>query len=328
MHILKGDEDFWNCKPLHDFIVKSGLSVDDVAKDMGMNGGSLRAYMAGSSVPSLRCVCRFADYFGVTLDEMVGRKSADGIMMYLDGEHKNLTEALVKKYRDKARKHNFDIEDGVVSEWPYNFLEKVFGEWNEPLTKDQEDGFNKVMGDFEAKDREIIEKYFRDDKTLGEVGKDYGVSKERIRQKIVQITRKVRHPSRAQYIRYGLEFIDMRKALAMAKKEKAEKEVREVLRKKYAEEINKKIEEKKKEIEVLSSNIDNQAEMTIENFGLSTRAYNCVHRKGIKTVGDLVGWASSGELKETRNIGIKTAKEICQKIYEFSGLDCAPLNDL
>lgn len=60
-------------------------------------------------------------------------------------------------------------------------------------------------------------------------------------------------------------------------------------------------------------------EMTIEELDLSVRAFNCLKRAGVDTVGDLVN-KSSEEMMKVRNLGKKSHEEVISKLHSL-GLD-------
>ena len=54
-------------------------------------------------------------------------------------------------------------------------------------------------------------------------------------------------------------------------------------------------------------------EMTIEELDLSVRAFNCLKRAGVNTVGDLIG-KSQDEMMKVRNLGKKSLEEVLAKL--------------
>lgn len=57
-------------------------------------------------------------------------------------------------------------------------------------------------------------------------------------------------------------------------------------------------------------------EMNIEDLELSARSSNCLKKAGIKTVGELIGYAE-GDLMKIKNFGAKSAKEVAEKLKEY-----------
>ena len=54
-------------------------------------------------------------------------------------------------------------------------------------------------------------------------------------------------------------------------------------------------------------------ERTIEELDLSVRAFNCLKRAGVNTVGDLIG-KSPEEMMKVRNLGKKSLEEVMSKL--------------
>lgn len=55
-----------------------GLKQADMAKALGIPFRSYRRYESGESEPTVTTLCTMADYFHISLDELVGRSSAKG----------------------------------------------------------------------------------------------------------------------------------------------------------------------------------------------------------------------------------------------------------
>ena len=184
------------------------------------------------------------------------------------------------------------------------------------------------LDELPERDRDIVLKYYRDKRTLKSIGDEYGVSRERIRQKVRKNAQRFRHPAVAQYIQFGAEGVKRRRDLSDKEKEISAQEVCLLMREKYVEDISRKIEEKIQEVEELRKKVREQESEEVGALLLSTRAETCIRRKGIKTIDELIDFAKSGDLRSVRNIGNKTAEEICQKIEDYCGLDFRRENGL
>ena len=66
-------------------------------------------------------------------------------------------------------------------------------------------------------------------------------------------------------------------------------------------------------------------EMTIEELDLSVRAFNCLKRAGVNTVGDLVN-KSPEEMMKVRNLGKKSLEEVIAKLQSL-GFDLSREED-
>lgn len=58
--------------------------------------------------------------------------------------------------------------------------------------------------------------------------------------------------------------------------------------------------------------------LSIKDLDLSVRSYNALMAHGIKDVGKLVDLLNSGNLRDVRNLGAKSTKEIQLRAFEFS----------
>ena len=77
------------------------------------------------------------------------------------------------------------------------------------------------------------------------------------------------------------------------------------------------LSENAKSAEVMIEKEDNEKEkvleMTIEELDLSVRAFNCLKRAGVNTVGDLIS-KSPDEMMKVRNLGKKSLEEVISKL--------------
>ncbi len=58
--------------------------------------------------------------------------------------------------------------------------------------------------------------------------------------------------------------------------------------------------------------------ISIKDMDLSVRSYNALMAHGVKDLGSLVDLLNSGNLRDVRNLGVKSAKEIQLKALEYS----------
>ncbi len=153
-------------------------------------------------------------------------------------------------------------------------------------------------------------------KTYREIGQDFNVTQERIRQVHAKALRKLRHPNRANILKVGKKVYD---------EQCAESErVKAIYAEAKAEELERLKAEDDERIRQLAID-DAQRKhkdsgglfvIPIENLDLSVRAFNCLHRAGIETVGDLLKLDDEALLR-IRNLGRKSAEEVKQRIEEL-----------
>ena len=195
-------------------------------------------------------------------------------------------------------------------DYPYNLVEEVCEE-EELATTDLLGSVEYALFSLTDRERDITHLYYRDGKTLEEIGKIYGVTRERIRQVVAKAVRKLKHPSRRKYIELGV--------LGVIEKMKEE----------YAEKVAELTEKMLYLTNITDANMNTVIEKCelakktetekIENFDFSVRTYNCLCRAGKRTLGD-VARMSYTELNHVRNLGRKSILEIIDTL-EKNGYD-------
>lgn len=174
-----------------------------------------------------------------------------------------------------------------MAPWPYNLLNDILGyEFTDNLTKDQERGIEAVVSKLSPREKEMVTSYYKEDALLSELGDTYGVTKERVRQIIAKALRKLRYPANLHYILYGFDWTEKQ-----AKKRMAINIPR----------ISRAVEEFK-------------LDCPIEELDFSVRAYNCLKRSKLNTVGDVVDYIQKHGVTEIRNCGKKTQAEVLSVI--------------
>lgn len=161
--------------------------------------------------------------------------------------------------------------------WPQNLWSAVFRKQvsADELPEDWEQALEHVLDSLRSeKKKEILKFYFRDGRTLQEIGDFYGTTAEPVRQHAEKALRSIRHPSRKIFLFIGLE--NGKAALS-------------------------------KEREVEPRRLDD--DKTIDSIGLSVRAWNCLRRARIETIEQLTQH-TEWELSKLRNMGAKTLQEI------------------
>ncbi len=170
-------------------------------------------------------------------------------------------------------------------------------------------GISAALATLTEREQGVLMHRFQRKLTLQQCGKEYGITRERIRQIEAKALRKLRHPTRA----------NMMKAVPLPE-----------LQAKHTEYCNLKDEYEwlKKAFESLTAQkaepgvIVPMAEHAsllakpIEELDLSIRSYNCLRRNGKDTVRDIVEMTED-ELKGVRNLGMKSLVEIKAKLTEY-----------
>ena len=207
-------------------------------------------------------------------------------------------------------------------EYPLNLIYAVFEDEAEEIAEkadiipDFDASIEYVLYTLSERERKIIKNRFVDLLTLEQTGKLFGVTRDRIRQIEAKAIRKLRHPSRAKYFRYGVSaIIENIRTDYYNKFSELEGRLIEIckLNAKTADEVIQDKELRKK-----------YAPTNIEAIDLSVRSYNCLKRAGIGTLQQLAQ-LSYNDLIRIRNLGRRSVDEIIGKLneygYEIQGSD-------
>lgn len=212
----------------------------------------------------------------------------------------------------------------VEETYPYNLLTEVFmGEIEWVDDDDHNAGLDKALSTLFPRESEILRMRFVEKKTLNEVGKELGVTGERIRQQEAKGIWKLRHPTRKNYILFGLngyeKYLSLNsKEIALREREKELDERWENLRsilkrlKPIMDELFPAEETPSEKPEKLVD--DYWIDKPIEELNMTVRAFNCLKRAGNNTVGELCKYVEGGKLISTRNMGRVTVEEVLMKL--------------
>lgn len=150
------------------------------------------------------------------------------------------------------------------------------------------------------RERTVIKRRYRDNDTLDQIGKDYGVRKERIRQIEAKALRKLGHPARTEL------FVCVTQAQYRALKHDFWE-----LQDRYLQ-LREKMSAEEWEAAGEQENSDLMA-TPLADLDLSVRSYNCLIRAGVKTVGDIVNMPRS-KMRRIRNFGQKSMDEVLGRL--------------
>ena len=166
--------------------------------------------------------------------------------------------------------------------YPDNLLYDIFGgEWEFPRPGDFDGSLEYVLHTLTERERRVLDFRYKDSLTFEAIGKRECVTRERIRQIHAKSFRKLRHPERLNYLKYGVSGVIARKT------------------------------ENAREAALASlPKPDKPEDITLEELELSVRSYNCLKRAGMNTLRE-VSEMTFDELCHVRNIGKKSVDEIC-----------------
>lgn len=209
-----------------------------------------------------------------------------------------------------------DRADVKSTDWPYNLLTQVAVEGEDPLdhlTDEAELCLAMCMCRLTETEKRVLWLRYFEKKSLEEVGKVFGVTRERIRQCEGKAIRKLRHPSCSYILRNGVKaYIDKRVNEKVAEVLKIrEAEMASELREKMADVVIRDDEDKRTLITKLRAT-------GIDELDMSVRANNVMLRAGCRTVDDILTKYPTYEKAITmRNLGSKTLEEISDKLREL-----------
>ena len=172
--------------------------------------------------------------------------------------------------------------------YPLNLVHEVYEGFEWDQTPDQIAGLEHALAELTDREKNCTILYYQGGMTYREIGDIYHVTTERIRQIIKKAERKLRHPSRFQYIRFGYEGNIAR------------------LTPKH------ELTEEDRKADLLN--------IPIEEMDLSVRAFNCLKRSDIYIVSDITERLKKGDIIKIRNIGRKTYEEIIEKVAPYYGM--------
>ena len=197
-------------------------------------------------------------------------------------------------------------------EYPLNLLFEVTEDENFIADADTITDLNGtveyVLCTLLQREREILQYRFKDKLTFDDIAKIYNVTRERIRQIEIKALRKLRHPNRLKYIKYGVfGVIDGIREEYYNKYAKLERQLIELCKvnEMAADKIIKENELKKK-----------YETVKIEMASFSVRTYTVLKRAGINTISEL-SHLSYNDLCNIRNHGKRSLNEIIDKLKSY-----------
>lgn len=169
------------------------------------------------------------------------------------------------------------------------------------------DDVNETIEDLVAtllpREQEIVHYIWEEGMTFEEIGEIYSLTKERIRQIYLKILRKMTWRGHKTYMVNGRgEWLSRKKVYDAAYDDILIKAKVEQLRL-----LDEKVAERRGEVGDF---------VKLASLDLSVRAYNCLKRRGIETVGDIKALETVEELLKTKNLGRKACDEICRVMWD------------
>ena len=216
--------------------------------------------------------------------------------------------------------------------YPFNLIDAIYDcEYIWIDDDDHMNGLNHALGTLSDREQEVIKQRYMYYKTLEEVGRDFGLTRERIRQMEKHALFKLRHPSRKNFIEHGFfgnaelkelkertKLLDEREKAIKEREDKLAETLENLGQIQASVDLGMSAGEVRKAVEL---------GMSIDNMDLSVRSYNCLKRSGITTISQLIDKCehdSTLDLLQVRNLGRKSLWEILEKLYYMTGKDYRP----
>lgn len=145
-------------------------------------------------------------------------------------------------------------------------------------------GIDYALSTLSEREQEILFMRYEKEMTLKCIGENLDLTRSRIQQIVQKALRKLRHPYRASYIKYGFEG--------------------------YTQRL-----EKDKKARAAQRLFNERQTGCIDELNLSVRAYNCLRRRGISTIAECATY--EGDPLKIRNLGIHSVREVALALKEY-----------
>lgn len=208
------------------------------------------------------------------------------------------------------KKYRQGFSDYLSEYYPLNLLHSIHPEQPERITDDIQAGLEYILTTLSDREQEIIRLRFRERRTRADIGEEFCITQERVRQIEAKALRKLRLPNRYQFIRVGLMGF-IRQVRDESHKAGYEKGYEEGYKTGMEDAANGKT------YRGVTAKI---TALPIDALKLSIRAYNCLLRLGCKTIGDCMVLKKE-QILNVRNFGVKSRNEIALTLQKFDVLD-------
>lgn len=196
----------------------------------------------------------------------------------------------------------------LITVYPLNLAKSIFGS-EEEARKVYLPGISAALATLTEREQGVIALRFQRKMTLEQSGKEYGITRERVRQIEAKAIRKLRHPSRTK----------MFQAIPLAEIQEQNTKYNELSRE--YERLSKAFElctAKTTEpgVVVPMAELAMTMQTPIHELDLSVRAYNSLRRAGKDTLRDIVEMTEA-DISQIRNMGRKSAEEVMRKVESY-----------
>jgi DNA-binding CsgD family transcriptional regulator len=170
-----------------------------------------------------------------------------------------------------------------------------------------------VLWSLTARERDVLLMRYKQGLRLEDVGKHYGVTRERVRQIEAKAIRKLRHPTRMKMLCYGLRKVEQQHLAALGAE--LDEDRNKIYAEGYAEGYKAGQDDATagKDNTPLTLSQAEAAQITLAELDLSVRSYNCLFRAGVRTAED-IAQMTLPELQKIRNLGRRSCEEIVGRL--------------
>lgn len=201
--------------------------------------------------------------------------------------------------------------------YPLNLLDAIEeGHWRYPIPEDLNQSLSYVLAGMTEREYFVLYAYYYEGKFYGEIAKTVGVTRERIRQLIEKSLRKLRHPTRIEFLIYGVKGMIQRASIDAAQEavsnrlERVLTEIGDISHALHAITGRDEYSYISKKCAGLNGSIP------LEKLNLSYRSYNGLKHAGIKNAEDITK-LSKEDLMRIKNLGKKSVEEIIDTIHNL-----------
>lgn len=199
----------------------------------------------------------------------------------------------------------------TIRDWPYGLLDEIFQYDSMAmfvLPDDFPGSFTYALCLLPEKMQAILLARYKHKKTLDEIGAEFCVTRENVRQTIDSGIRKLRHPSIIRFIRYGVRGVLNMETEKAAEKGRMRAEA-------YA--ASRFLTEHMNDPEGARSHAQTVVQdIPIDALVLSSRSTNCLIRWGLKTVGDIMA-LDKIEFQRIWGFGAKSRQEVVDMLRDL-----------
>lgn len=209
------------------------------------------------------------------------------------------------------KENNLTCFEEYISEYyPLNLIRAIHPNVPEEITADIHAGLECILTTLSPREQEILRLRYREKKIRADIGEEFCITQSRVRQIEGKALKKLRQPSRFQFIRLGLMGY-----IRHIRKE----EFKSGYDKGYDKGYKNGMEDAAKGKTFKGVSAETTA-IDINDLELSVRAYNSLLRMGCRTIGDCM-LLKEDQILNMKNLGRITRDEIACALHKYEVYD-------